>query len=289
MDPNIERAAYAIQRASALVFTAGAGMGVDSGLPDFRGKNGFWNTYPAFEHLGLCFEDIANPEWFEKEPELAWGFYGHRMNMYRTTKPHDGYHILNKWGKSSNHFIYTSNVDGAYQKAGFREDQIWEAHGSIHHLQPLIADHRLTWEEAENVIIPAEGFEVDIDPKTCKAKGELPSIDGSLLRPNVLMFCDIGWFPVREEMQHRQFVRWRDASDFSSLVVIECGAGVHIPTVRFFGENLANEYNGTLIRINIDERQADIQSYLWENLNEDKMIPIAMGAKDALTQIDRLV
>ena len=46
-------AAAAIRNADALVITAGAGMGVDSGLPDFRGDKGFWNAYPMYERLGF--------------------------------------------------------------------------------------------------------------------------------------------------------------------------------------------------------------------------------------------
>ena len=48
-DPSeiIDRAADAIRTAEALLICAGAGMGVDSGLPDFRGPEGFWRAYPA--------------------------------------------------------------------------------------------------------------------------------------------------------------------------------------------------------------------------------------------------
>ena len=51
-------AARAVDEAEALVVTAGAGMGVDSGLPDFRGPEGFWRAYPAFRELGLRFEEL---------------------------------------------------------------------------------------------------------------------------------------------------------------------------------------------------------------------------------------
>ena len=52
-------------------------MGVDSGLPDFRGDRGFWKAYPPYAKLGLHFAEMANPRWFDSDPELAWGFYGH--------------------------------------------------------------------------------------------------------------------------------------------------------------------------------------------------------------------
>ena len=47
-----ESAAKLIASADGLLITAGAGMGVDSGLPDFRGNEGFWKAYPALAHSG---------------------------------------------------------------------------------------------------------------------------------------------------------------------------------------------------------------------------------------------
>ena len=103
-----------------MIVTAGAGMGVDSGLPDFRGAEGFWNAYPVYRKLGLNFEDLANPHWFESDPCLAWGFYGHRLALYRRTGPHAGFEILRRWAdaKPQGAFVFTSNVDGQFQRCG---------------------------------------------------------------------------------------------------------------------------------------------------------------------------
>ncbi len=86
-DETFRKAAEAIRGARALVITAGAGMGVDSGLPDFRGPEGFWNAYPMYRHLGIDFVGAANPAHFERDPAFGWGFYGHRTNLYRQTRP----------------------------------------------------------------------------------------------------------------------------------------------------------------------------------------------------------
>ena len=54
MDANqIDRAATAVRRAQGLLISAGMGMGVDSGLPDFRGTEDFWDSYPAFREMRL--------------------------------------------------------------------------------------------------------------------------------------------------------------------------------------------------------------------------------------------
>jgi len=101
IETSITQAAAVTRDAGALLICTGAGMGVDSGLPDFRGNEGFWKAYPPFARLGLSFIDMANPGWFHQDPELAWGFYGHRLNLSRQTIPHKGFERLLrllKWG-----------------------------------------------------------------------------------------------------------------------------------------------------------------------------------------------
>lgn len=169
MTTAIEQAAQAISKASNLLITAGAGMGVDSGLPDFRGNEGFWKAYPALH--GYPFHEMANPEWFDKDPTRAWGFYGHRLNLYRRTIPHYGFQILRRWAETRAYFVYTSNVDGAFDLAGFSNQQILECHGSIHHVQALnpVSDRDI-WS--------AEDIQVEVDEENCRAIGPLPTRDG---------------------------------------------------------------------------------------------------------------
>ena len=98
MDLKVEEIRASLKSSECLLVAAGAGIGVDSGLPDFRGHKGFWNAYPPLAKLGIRFEEMANPQWFHDDPNLAWGFYGHRLNKYRKTAPHAGFSILKKWG-----------------------------------------------------------------------------------------------------------------------------------------------------------------------------------------------
>src|SRR5262250_1763780 len=108
----LERAARLIAEAEGLVIAAGAGMGVDSGLPDFRGSQGFWNAYPALGTREIGFTAIASPPTFRTEPRLAWGFYGHRLQLYRETVPHAGFALLKDWAarRPQGAFVFTSNV-----------------------------------------------------------------------------------------------------------------------------------------------------------------------------------
>ena len=116
MKNDLNYAVELIRKADGILITAGAGMSVDSGLPDFRSVGGFWNAYPMFKGQNINFQDIATPLAYETHQELAYWFYGHRLSQYRATIPHEGYQILKRWAESKLHgyFVFTSNVDGHF-------------------------------------------------------------------------------------------------------------------------------------------------------------------------------
>src|SRR5262249_1183626 len=227
---------------------AGAGMGVDSGLPDFRGPEGFWSAYPAIAKLGLSFEEMANPTWFRRDPHLAWAFYGHRLNLYRAAAPHLGFAQLLEIGstKPASYFVFTSNVDGQFQKAGFGEDRIVECHGSIHHAQCTTPCSNEIWEASESTL--------ELDEATFRARDPLPRCRhcAGLARPNILMFGDWSWLSHRTDAQEVRFNRWLSdlANARARLTVVELGAGSAVPTVRLTSERVAGRLLGTLIRLN---------------------------------------
>ncbi|MCD4794875.1 MAG: hypothetical protein K8R54_16695 [Bacteroidales bacterium] len=243
-----KQAAEAIQNANALIITSGAGMGVDSGLPDFRGNTGFWKEYPAISHLGISFSEMANPRWFEERPKLAWAFYGHRFNLYNQTIPHKGFNILLKSGekKQFGYFVFTSNVDGQFQKAGYSDKQIEEVHGSINHMQCSVPCTSEIWE--------AEDMNIVIDKELFEAQEPLPRCPkcGAVARPNILMFGDWSWLSQRSGQQSYNFdSRIKELKQNAAKpVIIEMGAGGAVPTVRMKSERLAQEFNTELIRIN---------------------------------------
>lgn len=261
----LQIASSLLNGATGLVITAGAGMGVDSGLPDFRGSQGFWNAYPALGSAGLHFEDIANPRAFQEDVHRAWGFYGHRLNLYRRTEPHDGFGILLAIQKhfSRGAFVFTSNVDGQFGKAGFPEDRIVECHGSIHFLQCLNSCQPKIWS--------AESFHPAIDDQNCRLLSDCPVclVCNGPARPNVLMFGDGKWIAVRTVGQMNRFRTW--FRTVSRPVVIEIGAGQSVPTVRSFGESLGCP----LIRINPRE---------WDVSRRDD-IGIKAGALEGIQMV----
>ncbi len=241
----IKRAIQIINDAEYLLITAGAGMGVDSGLPDFRGAEGFWQAYPIAKKLNLNFYELANPRWFEENPKLAWAFYGHRLQLYRETPPHAGYYKLLQIAKSkADYFVVTSNVDGHFLKAEFSEAKIDEIHGSIHYLQcskPCSSD-----------IWSAKEIDIAVDLEKFKAKKPLPHCKKckAVARPNILMFNDWNWIDKKEASQRKNFADFLQQIGNGKLVIVEFGAGKAIPTIRNLSEIISKDYNATLIRVN---------------------------------------
>ena len=270
---DIEHAADLISQADALIVAAGAGMGVDSGLPDFRGKEGFWRAYPALGREQIDFHLIACPEAFSTQPQRAWGFYGHRLNLYRQTQPHAGFQILKSWGDTmiQGSAVFTSNVDGQFQAAGFDQDNIQECHGSIHHLQCMTPCCKEIWS--------ADDFKPDVDVENCLLLNAVPTCPhcGGMARPNIMMFSDWDWMGYRQDAQDRRMEHW--LSGANRPVVVEIGAGTAIPSVRHFSHHIIHNFGGRLVRIN--PREFTVPTRLD--------VGLASGSLNALVEINRAI
>lgn len=270
---DLQRAAAWLAEADQLVVTAGAGLGTDSGLPDFRGAEGFWQAYPALGRQGLRFTDIAQPAAFEATPRLAWGFYGHRLTLYRSTVPHAGFDILRRWGagRAQPAWVFTSNVDGQFQQAGFDPGHLVECHGSIHLLQCA--------HDCCDEVWSAEDLLVRVDEAACEWLGPLPACPhcGGLARPNILMFGDADWLGERYEARERRLLK--DVGAARRPLVIEIGAGTAVPSVRRFGEQVLGAHEGArLLRINPREAQVSVP----------RALGLAGGALATLQALDAL-
>ncbi len=270
---NLINAAKILKNTDALLISAGAGIGVDSGLPDFRGKEGFWKAYPPIAKLGKSFVEMANPHWFHRDPKLAWAFYGHRLNLYRRTMPHTGFTQLLDIArqKRGGYFVFTSNVDGQFQKAGYDDGRIEECHGSIHHFQCI--------QPCSDDIWGANEIDVNIEEEAFEALEPLPCCRncGSTARPNILMFGDWSWNTKRTDHQSDRLVSWlREVYGRRlHIAIVEIGAGKAVSTVRNLSEQVARAHNATLIRINPRDY----------NVPREQDISLPLGAADAITFI----
>jgi hypothetical protein len=92
------------------------------------------------------------------------------------------------------------------------------------------------------------------------------------------MFGDYNFDGTRVDSQRKRLRRWLKTVRPGRLVAIECGAGTAIPTVRLLCEDLVEQNDGTLIRINPGEPEVPAGQ-----------IGIALGALDALERIDELL
>ena len=262
-------AAQLIDAADSLILCAGAGMGSDSGLPDFRGPGGFWKAYPALGRARIRFEEIASPDAFHDDPSLAWGFYGHRLKLYRETVPHQGFALLKTIAERmpDGGFVFTSNVDGQFQRAGFSEQRIVECHGSIHFLQCL--------KRCTDALWSADDFFPEVEEDSGRLINPPPRCPrcGALARPAILMFGDPDWEDRRERIQSARFSTWRRQVDYP--VVIELGAGTATPSVRIF----SHSQECPVIRINPTDWQVPL----------DYGVGLPVGALTGITGICKVL
>jgi NAD-dependent SIR2 family protein deacetylase len=163
--------------------------------------------------------------------------------------PHAGFEILKRWAASVplGATVFTSNVDGQFQKAGFNPAQIHECHGSLHHLQCL--------KPCSDAIWSAQEIAPEVDMQQCRITSSMPICFEckGLARPNVMMFNDWDWLSGRTEKQSQQQEAWLERT--RRPVVVELGAGTAIPSVRQFSQRVIAEHAGRLIRINPREWQ----------------------------------
>lgn len=227
---HIEKITNAIRNADGIVILAGAGMGVDAGIPDFRGNSGLWTAEKE------NFIKFATADSFFIRPLEAWNFYITRLINYSKLEPHRGYHDLRKLDKDM--FVVTSNVDGHFERSGWDVDRLYEIHGN------------LKWIQCSRHCCD------DMQPMP-QFSAALSSLDdapncphcGAISRPVVMMFED-AWFVATHAIeQSRRYMKW--AENKRNIVGIEIGAGTAVPSIRMFGE----QQTSALIRINPHDHQ----------------------------------
>ncbi|HEY5991115.1 MAG TPA: NAD-dependent protein deacylase [Candidatus Udaeobacter sp.] len=106
-----------------LVIT-GAGVSAESGIPTFRGKDGYWrNLDPA---------KLATPEAFARDPELVWEWYRERRQRIRDAQPNAAHEAIAKLAQHAGEFLLvTQNVDDLHARAGVANEKMVQIHGDI--------------------------------------------------------------------------------------------------------------------------------------------------------------
>eukprot|EP00931_Biecheleriopsis_adriatica_P037599 TRINITY_DN21556_c0_g1_i1.p1 TRINITY_DN21556_c0_g1~~TRINITY_DN21556_c0_g1_i1.p1 ORF type:complete len:815 (+),score=142.97 TRINITY_DN21556_c0_g1_i1:166-2610(+) len=284
---SLSQAAEWITSADAILIGSGAGMGVDSGLGTFRGgKKGVWD---GLEAVGLAYEEICEPRWFDEasgEPRLAWGFWNHCYSAYQETKPHQGYTTLRQMGQRCpfGFFSFTSNIDSHWIASGMSADRVLEVHGAVRWLQcskPCCPD---VWKAPNGLCLHEDS--------THRAQGILPVCPKckAVARPNVQMFGgDSGFSRARRGAQNAKYDAWinrmAEQPDSRNLrvVCLEIGCGLTVPTVRKELEKVVQKFpEARLIRINPEN-----PGLASELVSRGVSLPLPAGA--AIEQLSKQV
>lgn len=118
----LERAARALAGARRAVALTGAGMSVDSGIPDFRSAGGLWTRFPP--------DQYATVTAFRADPARCWTMLRAMLAVLRAAAPHDGHRALaalERHGLLAR--VVTQNIDGLHRQAGSRDPV--EVHGNV--------------------------------------------------------------------------------------------------------------------------------------------------------------
>ena len=124
MEDKIQQFKQLVNKCDNIVFFGGAGVSTESGIPDFRSKDGLYNQqykYPP--------ETILSHTFFMNKTEEFFKFYKLKMNSlkYRPNITHIKLSELEARGKLK--AVITQNIDGLHQKAGSKV--VYELHGSV--------------------------------------------------------------------------------------------------------------------------------------------------------------
>ena len=324
----IAEASEAILSADVLLLHLGAGMSADSNLAVFVDIANYpVYAEKGLSYIDLSTAKWLEGE--SAEPLVFYGFWGTSYNNYRNAEPHAGYQILKRFREESKlSFVLTSNIDSFVLRSGLAdEESVYEYHGDLDTWQCSGPCNSKLWRippsyrfdvdknsmhciPKEDTYVP-ESFEhvaSKLDPMCLETashsiasfSGPLPTCPdcGVFARPSVLMFnSDDTKKWVRREKAEENRICFRDETmerflrhSKGKLVIVEIGAGVNVPSMRFESERLLRHVmsnhrsceNPVLIRINPDYPNCESDSKLIPFV-----IPIPMRALAALEAIEQ--
>lgn len=156
-----EKAVDLLQGQKRIVILTGAGISVESGIPDFRSNAGLWARFNPFEY--------ATRAAFEASPEKCWQLFEELGATIWEAAPNPAHHALTQWqSKVEDLTVVTQNIDGLHQKAG--NGRVLEFHGDIRFWVCLGCEKKLSSDR--DVAFP-------------------PRCDcGRILKPNIVLFGD---------------------------------------------------------------------------------------------------
>ncbi|PQK16310.1 hypothetical protein BB8028_0006g06300 [Beauveria bassiana] len=143
MTPHSDVAAFhrVLQSSRRVLILCGAGLSVASGLPTFRGADGYWRHHDATR--------LATMQAFRTDPGLVWLFYGYRRHTCLKAQPNAGHRALAALAKANpNVLCLSQNVDDLSQRAGFPPQNLHTLHGSLFNIK--CSNEACSWTQIGN-------------------------------------------------------------------------------------------------------------------------------------------
>jgi NAD-dependent deacetylase len=170
-----------------LVLT-GAGVSAESGIPTFRGKDGYWRNLDPTK--------LATPEAFARDPQLVWDWYCERRERIRNAQPNAAHLAIAKLAQHADEFLLvTQNVDDLHARAGMSAQDMVQIHGDIFVTWCSSCDWRAELCDAETNNIRGHTGLAGARPSTAgnepeEADADLPKCPEchAFLRPGVIWF-----------------------------------------------------------------------------------------------------
>jgi NAD-dependent deacetylase len=229
----------AIARPGRILFLTGAGISAESGIPTFRGAEGYW-TIGSTEYQP---QELATQAAFRRMPWDIWGWYLYRRGVCRAAAPNAAHAALvtAEAALGDRFLLITQNVDGLHGRAGSSQARSYEIHGNIELARCIVACTADRWPIPDGVGDVAKGGEV---PEAWRALLVCPRCS-AMARPHVL------WF---DESYDEERFRWDSsitaAETASMLVIIGTSARTNLP---WNVVDIASRAGATIIDINVDD------------------------------------
>ena len=126
MEEKIKKLQELIDSSKRIVFFGGAGVSTESGIKDFRSKDGLYNLHSKYGHP---YEEMLSHHYFFEHTKTFYQFY-YEFMISKSAKPNDAHLYLAKLEKAKELTVITQNIDGLHQMAGSKK--VLELHGSVH-------------------------------------------------------------------------------------------------------------------------------------------------------------
>jgi NAD-dependent deacetylase len=240
MDAVIAACKAAMSRPGAPVLAlTGAGVSAESGIPTFRGKEGYWTVGARDYHP----QELATHDAFTRMPWDVWAWYLYRRTVCRAAEPNAAHAALVRWDAAlpDRFGLITQNVDGLHRRAGSPAERTYPIHGDIG-LMRCANDCTLDRYPIPDSV-PALGKG---DPVTGEMRAALvcPRCK-KMARPHVL------WFDERyDEARFFLDTARRLAANAALLVVAGTSAQTNLPWQVV---TLAARAGATIVDINVED------------------------------------